>query len=212
MGALAQKESSTQFYRIVDGSICLKSDTERDGYELFKTQNPQTKAEVSYYIKRFDGLVGMLTAFERVDKPDVHVHGWQLTLSDADGNYALSLKDGNSATSRVLKMLESIDLDKELTIRAWLDTKGERPKTAIVFTQDDQNVPQNYDATSLPKPKERPNGKMDYSESEDFLYDIGVGFGLSLQSRPKVSQNRSEQPETASVAPTVDDPDADYPF
>ena len=177
MGAITQRQSSAQFYRIIDGSICLKSDNERDGYELFTTQNPQTKATVSYYIKRFDGLVGYLTAFERVDKPDKQVHGWQLTLSDEDGNYCLSLKDKNSATSRVLKMLKSVDLAKPLTIRAWLDTKGDRPKTAIKFEQDEQNVPQAYEKDELPPPKERPNGQLDWSAQEDKLYADAIAFG-----------------------------------
>lgn len=215
MGAITAKQSSAQFYRITDGSICLKSDTERDGYELFTTQNPQTKATVSYYIKRFDGLVGYLTAFERVDKPDKQIHGWQLTLSDEDGNYALSLKDNNSATTRVLKMLRSVDVGKPLTVRAWLDTKGERPKTAIKFEQDGENVPQNFDQTNLPKPKERPNGKLDFSESEDILYQDAIEFGKWLPTvAVKVAQKSYDNdplftgPDVSAEPPDVaDNPD-----
>lgn len=216
MGAITQRQSSAQFYRIVDGSICLKSDTERDGYELFTTQNPQTKQPVSYYIKRFDGLQGFLTAFDRVDKPDKQVHGWQLTLSDEDGNYALSLKDNNSATTRVLKMLRSVDISKPLTVRAWMDTKGERPKTAIKFEQDGANVPQNFDASNLPKPKERPNGKLDFSESEDVLYQDAIEFGKLLwASAVKVDQRVTDDvdaPEPPDeYTGTVDD-GTDIPF
>lgn len=194
MGAITQRQSSAQFYRIIDGSICLKSDKERDGYELYETVNPSNKQPVSYYIKRFDGLVGYLTAFERVDKPDKQVHGWQLTLSDEDGNYCLSLKDKNSATSRVLKMLKSVDLAKPLTVRCWLDTKGERPKTAIKFEQDGENVPQAYEKDELPAPKERPNGQLDWSAQEDKLYADAVAFGEWLPSvAQKVAQKAPVQ-------------------
>lgn len=182
MGAIPQRESSTQFFRIIDGSICLKSDTEREGYELYITKNPQTNAEVSYYIRRFEGLEGFLTAFERVDKPEYKVHGWQMTLSDADGNYCLSFKDNNSATTRALKMLRSVDVTQPLLVSAWKDTKGDTPKTALVFKQNGQNVPQNFDQTNLPKPKERPNGKLDFSESEDILYQDAIDFGKWLAS------------------------------
>ncbi len=184
MGAIAQRNSSAQFYRIVDGSICLKSDTEREGYELFKTRNPATNADVSYYIKRFDGLCGYLTGFERVDKADKQVHGWQLTLSDDEGNYVLALKDKNSATGRILKMLRSVDLDRLLTIRCWLDTSGERPKTAVKFEQDGENVKQHFDKDNLPAPKQRPNGQYDFTESEDILYADAIEFGKLLASRP----------------------------
>lgn len=212
MGAIAQKQSSAQFYRIVDGSICQKSDTEREGYELFTTQNPQTKATVSYYIKRYEGLEGFLTAFERVDKADHQVHGWQMTLSDEDGNYCLSFKDNNSATTRVLKMLRSVDVTKPLTVRAWLDTKGERPKTAIKFEQNGENVAQNFDQSNLPKPKERPNGKLDFSESEDVLYQDAIEFGKWLPTvAVRVAQKQADDdplfsgPDVDAVPPDDND-------
>lgn len=220
MGAITQRQSSATFYRIIDGSICLKSDNSRDGYELYETINPTNKQPVSYYIKRFDGLVGFLTAFERVDKPDKQVHGWQLTLSDEDGNYALSLKDKNSATSRVLKMLRSVDLAKPLTVRAWLDTKGERPKTAIKFEQDGENVPQAYEKGELPEPKERPGGKLDWSDQEDKLYTDAIEFGkwlptVAVKAAQKVRADYDDDPLftgpdiTAEPPAIVDDPDAD---
>lgn len=218
MGAITQRQSSAQFYRIIDGSICLKSDSERDGYELFHAVNPTTKAEITYYIKRFEGLVGYLTAFERVDKPDKKVHGWQLTLSDADGNYCLSLPDKNAATSRVLKMLKSVDLAKELTIRVWRDTKGERPKTAIKFEQDGENVPQAYEKDELPAPKERPNGQLDWSAQEDKLYADAVEFGEWLPTVAQKVAQRHVDNDPLFTGPDVDAeppenlPDDDIPF
>lgn len=183
MGAIAQRDSSGTFYRIIDYTICQKSDVERDGYELFITNNPQTGAEVRYFIKRYEGLSGYLTGFQRIDKPDKQIHGWQLELSDADGKYFLSLKDNNSATTRVLKMLRSVNLDKELIIRAWKDTSGERAKTALKFEQGGANVPQYFGNDNLPKPKERPNGKLDFSEAEDVLYADAIKFGSLLANR-----------------------------
>lgn len=224
MGAIQQRQSSTTFYRIIDGSICLKSDTERDGYEPHTTTDPSTGTSRHYFIKRFDGLEGYLTGFERVDIPDKKVHGWKLILSDENGTDALSLTDNSGATTRALKMLRSVDLTKPLTISAWLDTRDGKRKTALAFKQDGQNVPQHWDKDNLPEATQRPNGKWDFSKQEDVLYTDAMKFAETISEfAVKVAQKASSAPidplftgpDTSATPPVYDGPPEnpdDIPF
>lgn len=186
-----RQNNSGTYLRIIDGSICRKSDNAQDGFEPFETKNPSTNQPVHYFIKRYESIDGFLTGFVRVDKPDVKVHGWQMTLTDNGENFHLSLADNRSTTTRVLKMLRSVDLNEKIVISVWKDKDG---KTAIIFKQNDENVKQNFDNTNLPAPKERPGGKFDYSESEDILYEDAVEFSRTLATETPVAQATESTP------------------
>lgn len=203
---LTKRESSGVYLRIVDGSIVKTSNVEQPGYELFTTRNPQTGQDVKYWIDRLD-LKGHLTGFARVDKPDKHIHGWQLTI---DGNEHLSLNDKRYTTTRVLKMLRNVNLDKELEIRVWKDGEG---KTAIAFKQDGENVPQKWDKSNLPEPEQRANGQLDRSKSEDILYQDALEFSKELERRVTTKDEVTSPEFTGSVEmPNTEIKDDDIPW
>ncbi len=200
---LTKRQTNGVYLRIVDGSIVRTSDVEKEGYDLFVTKNPTTNQEVRYWIERFERVTGTLVGFSRVDKPDKHIHGWQMTLRD-DTDYHLSLSDNRSTTTRVLKMLRCVDLTKPLEVGVWKDGEG---KTAIVFKQDGQNVPQNFDKTNLPPPKQRPNGKYDFSESEDILYQDAMEFSRELGTPSVLTPQFSGEPPVDTLNAPEKHPD-----
>lgn len=167
MAFIENTGSEGNFVKIIDGSLCLKSSTPKEGYTLFETKNPQTDEPVSYYVRRFKAVSGMVTGLERVELESSKIYGYNLHMQDEDGKFTIFFKDDARTTDRLLKTIENVDLNEELTIRVWKDDEG---KTAIVFKQNDENVPQKWNKDNLPEPR-KVKGKWDYSAMSEFLYN-----------------------------------------
>jgi hypothetical protein len=181
MGLNKKVNAGGVFLRVLDGSIIRKSEKGGAGLELYKTKNPQTDEPVEYYIERFSSIDGKLVKFDRVEKEEHKIYGWNLHLLD-DVEMILSLKDNSPVTNRVLKMLENVDLDKRLTIEVWKDADG---KQVIQFKQPDedgnlQNIKQAYFRNkdgegNLPEPK-KIAGKWNYSAQDEALYEAAMAY------------------------------------
>jgi len=175
---------SGRFVKIIDGSLVEKAPSEKNGveiappnekYELFVTKNPETEAVVQYYIRRYKRISGKVESLERVEITASKIYGYNLHMSDEDGNFSIFFKDDAKVTDRLLKVFENIDLNEELTVSVWKDVDG-RP--AITFQQNEQNVSQAWSGGvvdgkwegNLPAPK-KSKGKWDYSPISEFLYN-----------------------------------------
>jgi hypothetical protein len=158
-----------RFLKILDGNIVERSKTQQDGFELYKTKNPQTGEDVEYYIRRYAAVAGNFARLERVERPENQIFGYNLVLNDEEGEFTLFLKDKARTTNRFLKVFENLDLDKEIRIDVWKDRDG---NTAITFKQDGQNISQKWDKNSFPEnaQPEQVMGKWDYSAQDKFLY------------------------------------------
>lgn len=198
---------SGRFVKIIDGSLCEKSKTQlNEKYELFKTKNPQTDEPVEYYIRRYKKIEGKIESLERVELEGSKIYGWNLHMSDDDGNFSIFFKDDARVTDRLLKVFENIDLDNEVTISVWKDAEG---KPAITFEQDGQNVPQKWvggQEGNLPQPK-KSKGKWDYSAVGEFLYNNAMENII-----PQFVQAETNQTEAASAASASTPPQDDIPF
>lgn len=153
------------------GCIVSRSDEPKEGYERYETKNPQTDAPVVYYIKKLKGGVsGNVIGLERVELEGVKIYGYNLHMSDDDGNFSIFFADDRTTTERLLKVYENFDLNEEVHVKVFKDENG---FAGIAFSQNGKNVPQKWvggQEGNLPQPK-KTKGKWDYSEVSTFLYD-----------------------------------------
>lgn len=196
----ANDNNGKTFYKFLDGSIVEKSDEQREGFSPYTTTNPQTGEPVSYFIKRYKAMSGMIDSIERVDKEEHNIYGWNLNMHDEDGSFSFFFKDGSPLTGRLLKSAANFNLGEELMIKVWKNFQDD--SQAIVFIQEGKNIPQKWNKENLPEPKKRKNGKWDYSEQEDFLYEK-----MKEEVLPKFAKS-----EQASAEATVKPPKEDIPF
>jgi hypothetical protein len=161
-------EQQGTFIRILEGVLAEKSTTEKPGFRLYNTENPETKQPVSYYIKEYKGgLEGKITRLERVELAASKIFGYNLHMTDDEGDFSIFFKDDKPTTERLLKVFENIDLDEEVLIKVWKDDSGH---AAITIAQNGQNVPQKWGKDNLPAPKQK-KGKWSYEEAKEFLYN-----------------------------------------
>jgi hypothetical protein len=159
-----------RFLKILDGNIVERSNTEQPGYEIYNFEYPKGHEKAgekgSYYIRRYAAVSGNFAGLTRKELPEHKIYGYDLTLSDEDGEFTIFFKDNSRITNRLLKTFENLALSKEIRIDVWRDRDG---KAAIQFKQDDQNVPQHWNKDNLPQPEEI-GGKWDFSEQDKFLF------------------------------------------
>lgn len=155
-----------RFLKILDGSIVERSKTEQPGYEKYSTTNPSNGQAVEYFIKRYSAIEGNFARLERKEIPEHQIFGYNLTLTDEDGEFTLFLKDRARTTNRFLKLFENLDLKAPIRIDVWKDRDG---NTAITFKQNGQNISQFWNKENLPEPEEV-MGKWDYSAQDKHLY------------------------------------------
>ncbi len=197
-----------KFLKILQGCIVAKSDEEKEGYEKFETKNPQTDAEVVYYIKKYKGGVeGRILGLERVELEGVKVFGYNLHMEDEDGKFSIFFADDRTTTERLLKVYENINLDEEVRIKVFKDDEGH---PAISFTQGGQKVPQKWvggKEGNLPQPK-KTKGKWDYSAVSEFLYNNAMENIVPNYVKPEKASAAgagSELPATTGTAVGKDD-------
>lgn len=167
MAFYEEKETEGKYIKIIDGSLCEKSKTEKEGFVPYTTTNPSTGDAVTYYIRRYKGIAGHIKSLERVELDGVKIYGYNLHMHDEEGPFSIFFKDDARTTDRMLKVFENIDLGKELLISVWKDEEGH---AAITFKQEDKNVAQKWGKENLPEPK-KVKGKWDYSAVDEFLYN-----------------------------------------
>lgn len=194
MAFYEEQESEGKYIKIIDGSLCEKSKSEREGFTPYTTMNPSTGDAVTYYIRRYKGISGRITNLERVELDGVKIYGYNLHMEDEEGPFSIFFKDDSRTTDRMLKVFENIELDKEVLISVWKDDEG---YAAITFKQGEKNVPQKWGKDNLPEPK-KVKGKWDYSAIDEFLYN-----NIMENVIPKFAS--AEKPAKASKAASEDE-------
>ncbi len=191
-----------KFLRI-NGSLCnivAKSDDPTEGYEEYKTRNPQTDAEVVYYIKKYKGGVeGRVLGLERVELEGSKLFGYNLHLEDEEGRFSIYFADERATTQRLLKVYENIDLATDVHIKVFKDDKG---YAAIDFRQNGKSVSQKWlggAEGNLPQPK-KSKGKWDYSPVDEFLYENAMANIVPNYVKPV----KAEQASAASASAVAD--------
>jgi hypothetical protein len=207
------------------GSLVMKSDVEVEldsegnptntpaGHELFETKNPQTDADVKYYVKRLKGGVsGTILGLQRVEIPASKLFGYNLHLEDEDGRFSIYFADDRATTQRLLKVYENIDLDQEVHIKVFKDDDG---YAAIAFSQNGKNVAQKWNGGkegNLPQPK-KSKGKWDYSPIDEFLYENAMKNIVPNYVEP-VKEEKADAVAAGSTepaqAPQADDDDIPF--
>jgi hypothetical protein len=179
------------------GCIVARSDEPKAGYEEYKTKNPQTDAEVIYYVRKLKGGVeGKVLGLERVELEGVKIYGYNLHLEDEEGAFSIFFADDRTTTERLLKVYENIDLEQDVKIKVF---KDENDRPAIAFSQVGKNVPQKWVGGvegNLPQPK-KTKGKWDYSEVSTFLYENAMANIVPNYVKPEKA--------SAATAGTDDD-------
>jgi hypothetical protein len=187
-----------KYISLLEGCLVLKSDTEQEGYEEYNTTNPSTKQPVKYYIKQFKGGVeGRITRLERVELEANNVFGWNLHMEDEEGDFSIYFREGKTTTERLLKMFESIDLEKDVRIKVWKDENG---YPAITMTQEGKNVPQFWNKENLPQPK-KIKGKWNYDNVSEFLYNNAMEKILPqfADAQAEADAKKTERAEAAAA-------------
>lgn len=190
-------DSNKTYLRVIDGRIAEKSVTEKPDFVLYETENPSTKEPVSYYVKRYDAIGGNVVGLERVELAEQRIYGYNLNLSDEEGDISLFFRDGSPITNRLLKVYENLNHEDPVIIAVWKDKDG---KIAISFKQGNVNVPQKWNTTNLPE-VEKVQGKWDYSVHDKFLYKHFTSNGLyTLVDGSDSATESTEEKADAAVA------------
>lgn len=193
------------------GCIISRSDEAVAGYEEYTTKNPQTDADVTYYVKKYKGGVeGRVLGLERVELEGVKIFGYNLHLEDDEGKFSIFFADDRATTQRLLKVYENFDLESEVRIKVFKDDKDH---AAIQFSQDGKNVPQKWvggQEGNLPQPK-KSKGKWDYAPVDDFLYENAMANIVPNYVKPEKANAAAAGAEAEFPAMTGPDED-NIPF
>lgn len=161
------------FFQMFDGSICLKSKTQIEGWEgPIETKHPRTKESVFTYIKRFD-LVCKIVNVEkrRVEFDDgTKITNYNLTIVAGGKRGLLQLTYMDAMLRKFLKVAPNIDFDRYVRLSAFKKLKAGKNKQLISIKQalsaeDERTLdPREWPAVTFYwKSKEDDQGRPDYS-------------------------------------------------
>lgn len=164
------------YFSVKHHGIVEESKREREGFTPIEVTVQRTGETVTKFIKRYKAIEGFVRKIEYRDSEfdGLKFQSWKIHLVDDEGKLGiLDLLLNSNPGSRFMKLAENLDFTKPVEFSAWHDTKDD--KTAFIVRQDEQSVPQKYTRENpgdCPEPTQRGRqGKWDYTEQEDFLYD-----------------------------------------
>lgn len=138
-GYVQKTVKNTLYFTVKYHSICEISKDLRDGFESIKVPDPSTGGEVVKHIKRYDTIEAFITAIEWRDTKKQYATrfmSWEVHLLNAEGVPAvLTIPFKSNASDRFMKVAENIDFMRPVEFRAWLDSHGEKEKTAFYIGQ-----------------------------------------------------------------------------
>lgn len=202
-------ESQGTFVRLLEGCLIEKSTDPKEGYEEYNTTNPETDEPVKYYIKKYKGgLEGKITRLERVELAGSKIYGYNLHMSDDEGDFSIFFKDDKPTTERLLKVFENIDLNEDVLIKVWKDADGH---AAITITQNGENVGQKWGKDNLPAPKQK-KGKWSYEEAKDFLYNNTMEKIIPQFAEAQAEADAKKAEKATAVAAGASGDTDDIPF
>ncbi len=178
-GLINEDKTKRVYLQIVDGSICQKSKTEREGFERVITKNSSGQEFINYVVryKGFEGYFKDIVWFDKKipgkeGKPDAQLKGWQLVFDANETEVILTLGIENALCSRFMKLAGNIDFSSPVTVETF---KNQEKKTVLLIKQDGQSVPQVFTRENpgdLPQATQsKSTGKWNYDAVTDYLVD-----------------------------------------
>ena len=192
-GLIELNQQNLTFLTIFNGyiSIRLKKDPGDPAFEKTITVNPETKDEVTSYVKKLKGVRGTITKIERYDRTintGKVFGGYNVVI---DGKYVLQFPDNSIPLNRFMKMARNIDFTQPVELAAW---QSEDKKTAFTIKQNGENVPQ-IPKEDMPAPVELRGGKWSYQEQEQFLIALLEDQIIPNVNSLNLSNEVSDTPE-----------------
>lgn len=141
------QEQATKYLAVKYNTICETSKQAREGFKEIKIVDKTTGDEITKYIRAYDFVEGMITGIEWRDtgrQYKTRFMSWKLSMDAAGIPVVLEIPLKSAAGDRFMKLAEQIDFAKPVEFRAWLDTSGDKDKTAFHVLQDGQTVLQKY--------------------------------------------------------------------
>ncbi len=218
---------SALYFAIKHHGIVEESKRERPGFSPIDIFVQRTGETITKYIKRYKAIEGFITKvdYRESEFEGVKFNSWKISIVDDGGQLGvLDLLLNSNPGTRFMKLAENLDFTKPVEFSAWHDTKDD--KTAFVVKQNGQSVPQKYTRENpgkCPEPAQRGRqGKWDYTDQEDFLYDRMINVVIPAVERAEAARGIAkpetppdddgwETPVDADVSPPTDDLD-DVPF
>lgn len=175
---LEQTERNGNFLSVKHGAICLESKDPKEGYELIEGE--VNGVPYSKYVKKFQGVQGIITKIEWYDREHngSHYRGLHIKMKDGGEHYIIDLPFEKRQYDYFTKIAENIDYSKPVTFEAWLDVKNAKPgqqtPTAFIAKQDGQIVQWKYTRENpgdCPQPKQTRTGKWNFDDQRDWLLE-----------------------------------------
>lgn len=189
-------------------SIVEESKREREGFAPVNVTNPRTGDVTTKFIKRYKAIEGFVRKIEyRENEFDsVKYQSWKIHIVNDEGKLGiLDLSLNSNPGSRFMKLAENIDFTKPVEFSAWHDTKDD--KTAFIVRQNEQSIPQKYTRENpgdCPEPTQRGRqGKWDYTEQEDFLYERMVNVVIPAVDAAEAARSMGDDHSQDQNAPRI---------
>lgn len=158
-----------------------------------RTKGKREGKKVFYYA--FDDVNGMLTHIGLRETDFGEFLNVELTDDDGDV-FVLSLGDVFGRFSKdFIRRIEGLNLKKEVAFGTWsMENDNGKTYSGVRMYQDGDKIEYEYANEDLPPPIKKKKGKKvtwDFSEQEEFLYDILEKF-LKKNFKPSVDHNSKD--------------------
>ena len=211
--------SSKTFLGVYSNSLVLEYDKREDlekkvesmglDPDLIKvrqrTKGKNEGKDVFYY--NLHDVSGMMTNVSLRDTDWGEV--LEIEITDVDEKYLLQLGEVFGRIPKdFIRRLGGIDIEKEMAFGTWgmVSKDNGKPYSGVTIYQDDEKVEYTLGREHLPEATKKTRGKKiewDFSEQEDFLYDVLTKF-----MDDNFAKSSDESNSTPDPAPKVRTPRA----
>ena len=136
MGLLEQENKGRLLYVLADGKLREQVDETTEGAKLRVVKDDDGTVKAEKWELTYPGIKGFISGVATYDGD----YGTNINISIKDTNdeeFVLSLKAKDRYGEDFLHKLPNVDFEKEITIKPYNFTDGERKVTGVSLTQDD---------------------------------------------------------------------------
>jgi hypothetical protein len=205
---------SALYLSVKHHGIVEESKREREGFQPISIFVQRTGETITKFIKRYKSVEGFIKKidYRESEYEGVKFNSWKIHIVDDQGKLGiLDLLLNSNPGTRFMKLAENLDFTKPVEFSAWHDTKDD--KTAFVVKQNGHSVSQKYtreNPNGCPEPVQRGRqGKWDFTDQEDFLYDRMVNAVIPAVERAEAQRGVAQESPVDNWTEKEDD---DAPF
>lgn len=143
MGLLEREDKSRLLYVLADGLLREQVDETTEGAKLRVVKDDDGNVKAEKWELTYPGIRGFITGVSTFDGD----YGTNILIAVKDTNdeeFILSLNAKSKYGEDFLHKLPNVDFAKEITIKPYNFTDGERKMAGITLTQDDQKLSNAY--------------------------------------------------------------------